>query len=215
MDYRTEEFCFYFRQVWRFVIPRKYQDRLCSPRSFLSNRYAGASSLGDGRPGRKADRPLVPPCADVKNEWQYYSASPQAFLASTGIFSVLLHGSTSFLKRKDRNFGQEFPWLLCNPKIHCRFQQYKPFDSKYRKSSIHCTTSYNISECFPFKKIIFSAWTNRQHEGPTAVGLRNCLYNILAAAFCTWRTTVRFRITRRDMPRRQEIRLKCITRKSQ
>jgi hypothetical protein len=57
---------FYFRQVWRFVIPRKCQDRFCSPRSFLSNGYEGASSLEDGRRGRITDRPLAPICADLK-----------------------------------------------------------------------------------------------------------------------------------------------------
>jgi len=61
----------------------------------------------------------------------------------------------------------------------------------------------------------FSSSAKPHQEGPTAVGCTQLLIQYIGSRFCTWRASVRFPITRRDMPRRKEILLKCLTRNSQ
>jgi hypothetical protein len=63
--------------------------------------------------------------------------------------------------------------------------------------------------CFSFKMRRFSASANSQQEGPTA-RLYTAAYSVTYIGFCVCRSSVRFRITRRDMPRRQEILLKSV-----
>ena len=104
-----------------------------------------------------------------------------------------------------------FSCLLRNPKVHCRVQQFKPFDSTNRTSSTNCKTSCNKYklECFSLKMRVISVSANPHEEGPPAVGCTQLLSQHIGSSLLYVEEDLPVSYLKTRYAETQEIRLKC------